>query len=456
MMSLTKVSYSLITGAPVNVMDFGATGDGLTDDTAAIQAAIDSLSNDTGTKTGGIIYFPIGNYLIDSGPLTIYDSIILVGNAGHMGEWQSVPVVKGTTLTNNNNGNTIECHNNGTASLNSKISYINFNGSGTGSHIYMPSANSEVRISNCAFRNKEHGINLQGGVGSPTTFIEIDHNSFEGQTAASLLINDYEGYAWEIYKNHFRDGDAEAIKATTGFFLEGLNIYNNHIDGYTANNINVIDLQASNSNIFSNWFFCANGGNTNTNSFAIRIADGHGVNIWGNTLSCGNGIKLQATSQSFIGVNTVGVYVGGQLINVNSSSINNVILNQGRPPSQPSVGSYAIVAPQNYITTKDYGAAQISVSVAAADSPYSLNPNVRFVYCNAAAGPITINLFSAQNISEGNGLEITFIKIDSSANAITIQGTGGQLINGSASTSLAAQYNKVKLVALLGAWFISG
>lgn len=54
-MSLTKVSYSMITGAPINVLDFGAKGDGVTDDTAAIQAAAD---------VGGTIYFPNGTYEI--------------------------------------------------------------------------------------------------------------------------------------------------------------------------------------------------------------------------------------------------------------------------------------------------------------------------------------------------------------------------------------------------------
>lgn len=53
-MALTKVTYSMINGAPVNVLDFGAVGDGVTDDTDAIQNAI---------NTGQNLYFPSGEYL---------------------------------------------------------------------------------------------------------------------------------------------------------------------------------------------------------------------------------------------------------------------------------------------------------------------------------------------------------------------------------------------------------
>lgn len=58
-MSLTKVSYSMIKGASVNVLDYGAVGDGIADDSSAIQSAL------AATPSGGVLSFPAGVYIVD-------------------------------------------------------------------------------------------------------------------------------------------------------------------------------------------------------------------------------------------------------------------------------------------------------------------------------------------------------------------------------------------------------
>lgn len=63
-MALTKVSYSMIDGISVNVLDFGADPTGANDSAPAIQAAINSLSNQYEKATA--VYFPAGIYKINS------------------------------------------------------------------------------------------------------------------------------------------------------------------------------------------------------------------------------------------------------------------------------------------------------------------------------------------------------------------------------------------------------
>ena len=72
-MSLTKVSYSMITGAPANVMDFGAVGDGVTNDAPAIALAFAAHNK---------IIFPPGTYLMNSGVTKSSDNVeVDFGNA---------------------------------------------------------------------------------------------------------------------------------------------------------------------------------------------------------------------------------------------------------------------------------------------------------------------------------------------------------------------------------------
>ncbi|KAJ4488491.1 exo-beta-1,3-glucanase [Lentinula aciculospora] len=69
-----------------NVMDFGAKGDGVTDDTAAINSAISSGdrcglgSCNSSTVTPAVVFFPSGSYLIST-PLDLYYYTQLIGDA---------------------------------------------------------------------------------------------------------------------------------------------------------------------------------------------------------------------------------------------------------------------------------------------------------------------------------------------------------------------------------------
>lgn len=58
----------LLDNATFNVKDFGAVGDGVTDDREAIQAAVDAC---LGSDHGGTVYFPAGGYLVGTGSVTV-------------------------------------------------------------------------------------------------------------------------------------------------------------------------------------------------------------------------------------------------------------------------------------------------------------------------------------------------------------------------------------------------
>ncbi|MEN6372893.1 MAG: glycosyl hydrolase family 28-related protein [Armatimonadota bacterium] len=68
-------SASALSAAPISVSakDYGAKGDGITDDTAAIQKALDAV-----TKTQGIVYLPAGSYKI-SNSLFVPERVTLMG-----------------------------------------------------------------------------------------------------------------------------------------------------------------------------------------------------------------------------------------------------------------------------------------------------------------------------------------------------------------------------------------
>jgi len=130
-MGLTQVSYSMINGAFANVLDFGAVADGITDDSAAIQAAIDHVA----AANGGTVYFPTGIYSIGTTGIVSATSVNLVGeNASYRAVSPTAGVIlkySGTTTAilladvKRSNIENIAIDMSGTSTVNVKALYLN-------------------------------------------------------------------------------------------------------------------------------------------------------------------------------------------------------------------------------------------------------------------------------------------------------------------------------------------
>ena len=88
-MALTKVTYSMIEGAPANVLDFGAVGDGVADDTAAIQAAHNAST---------AVYYPEGTYKI-SASIVLSSGAIITGECSNSGGFSAPSTIIQTTTS---------------------------------------------------------------------------------------------------------------------------------------------------------------------------------------------------------------------------------------------------------------------------------------------------------------------------------------------------------------------
>lgn len=105
-MALTKVTYSMIQGAAFNVLDYGIKGDGVTDDTDAIQALLRTASGN------GPVYFPAGTYMVRTNQ-------ILPGNVNKRG----IQIPSNSELILDQNA-TIQAITNGDATYNVLCVYL--------------------------------------------------------------------------------------------------------------------------------------------------------------------------------------------------------------------------------------------------------------------------------------------------------------------------------------------
>ena len=169
-MALTTVKGAVLNRG-VNVKDFGAVGDGTTDDTTAIQAAI---------ATGRRIYWPDGTYLCDRLTITVDQYWDLGGavlkrlTSAGTGNWLSVTATSFTIIGGTLDGNTANangCHNIifNSGCLETRLSNLESKNAvtsgGYGSGVVYNTGTGGTQqhyISECSLHdNDEHGLSVQ-------------------------------------------------------------------------------------------------------------------------------------------------------------------------------------------------------------------------------------------------------------------------------------------------------
>lgn len=249
-MSLTKATYSMISGAVVNVLDFGAVGDynrtsgAGTDSTAAILAALSYAQNQPAGTGRGIVYFPEGNYKVTS--------TLSIANVSLMGAGAQASILNYTgsaaLIYCAGGGNFIE--NLGLYGSNSVVSSIGVSHYGTLRH----------RMVGCNIFSFNRGVQLQGIACYGLSF---QNNYFAANTihvyAEAIGSGQFPTTCW-FTENEFITGGSSVSPAIYLIDSDGFTFERNVIQGNGALHTIYINYLSGNGNayanhrIINNWF----------------------------------------------------------------------------------------------------------------------------------------------------------------------------------------------------------
>jgi hypothetical protein len=163
----------------VSVKLFGAVGDGVTDDTAAIQAAIDAFPTGNGT-----VYFPVGTYLVTETLLVAQHRVHLEGAGMHSTTIKFVPFANDTC---------IECHKGGVIIYQGSVRNLAFTSTDT----------TYAKV----------GINVIDGSGYVVE--NIASNSWSGGHASGSSIGiQINGREFGLYRNLYLGADMPIVIGT--------------------------------------------------------------------------------------------------------------------------------------------------------------------------------------------------------------------------------------------------
>ena len=188
----------MIEGSRVNVKDFGATGDGSTDDTAAIQAAIDEAG-------GGGVFVPNGTYIVSNIGKLNAAGLVLIGESQFKTIFKVKSGTTGSILSNTNSAA-------GTTAFH-EIQSIFFNLNAQNVTAIDFSSVNNTRVVNCYFKG---GTDFASATGTGVKFAApLDTGSYSNSIMDCTFHNLSKGAFFDTGGNHQNIYGGEFLSCTT-------------------------------------------------------------------------------------------------------------------------------------------------------------------------------------------------------------------------------------------------
>jgi hypothetical protein len=213
----------MIDGAPVNALDFGAVGDGVTNDTAAIQAALD---------TGKSVYLPSGTYSINALIYTTEYGQMLFGDG-----------IDQTIIQNSTNNEPLFCFGNPTdangATQWASIANLSLNGNSSGTTIwgiYCPNAPFVDSVPNTAGQYEGVSNNVNNFYYGRLSFTPAEWTSAaRGCNISNVAISNVKGgYALHVSAWGFNATEVRIFSSNQGIRSSGASNSNFFRDFYIS------------------------------------------------------------------------------------------------------------------------------------------------------------------------------------------------------------------------------
>lgn len=351
-MALTKASYSMIDSAPISVLDYGAVGDGTTDDGPAVQLAVNAVA----TAGRGCIVFPAGkSYFMDT-QVNVCNNLVVMGYgariiAGRIWANIDAPLFKNFTASKMSvTPGTI------TATENVSFYGLEFYGQDTGGSSGVLNANM-------------HGIFICMGNRTDT------NSGINGFTVHDCYMHDFDGAGILTYggqninvsDNQFTNffsntvlsiGSGLQLTDVDGFIVDA-NVFDHTSANWSWHGMTILDFNSQSKN------------GTVSNNVIRNMNNGDGISCEGNSLNnienvtfvgnmisdcAGDGIGVDNGVQAVVSDNTI-LNVGGTGILISQTEqvviSGNSIINCGLGAIYGSGDKITIVG--NNITGTSYG-----------------------------------------------------------------------------------------------------